>query len=302
MVDFKTRIFTESDNDIIGAEVIVFSDQGTRIGSIEIANAEDLNALREELEVIDETYFDETRLNAVLANSQESTTINATSISGYSSSDLAKVSQLSGYALTNHTHVKTSITDLYNYSISCSNYNPTIDTDISVTVKVTNQAGNPVVGHTVSILKNNSSWKSGTTGSNGEFTTTYTCSEWGLTTFSANNVKIQINVGGYRTTNPHQYYTVYEYQHRAGVRIHIPADISFTNAIKNINDSVIPHRLAPRYPVMQICANGITATANTAIGVRESADLQHTEIIVKSLSGADVSRNAYAYVEWDKKY
>lgn len=199
MVDFKTRIFTESDNDIIGAEVIVFSDQGTRIGSIEIANAEDLNALREELEVIDETYFDETRLNAVLANSQESTTINATSISGYSSSDLAKVSQLSDYALTNHTHVKTSITDLYNYSISCSNYNPTIDTDISVTVKVTNQAGNPVVGHTVSILKNNSSWKSGTTGSNGEFTTTYTCSEWGLTTFSANNVSLQIKVKGFKS-------------------------------------------------------------------------------------------------------
>ena len=198
MIDFKTRIFTESDNDIIGAEVIVFSDQGTRIGSIEIANAEDLNALREELEVIDETYFDETRLNAVLANSQESTTINATSISGYSSSDLAKVSQLSGYALTNHTHVKTSITDLYNYSISCSNYNPTIDTDISVTVKVTNQAGNPVVGHTVSILKNNSSWKSGTTGSNGEFTTTYTCSEWGLTTFSANNMYNQIKVTGFK--------------------------------------------------------------------------------------------------------
>ena len=198
MVDFKTRIFTESDNDIIGAEVIVFSDQGTRIGSIEIANAEDLNALREELEVIDETYFDETRLNAVLANSQESTTINATSISGYSSSDLAKVSQLSDYALTNHTHVKTSITDLYNYSISCSNYNPTIDTDISVTVKVTNQAGNPVVGHTVSILKNNSSWKSGTTESNGEFTTTYTCSEWGLTTFSANNNSTQILVKGWK--------------------------------------------------------------------------------------------------------
>ena len=198
MVDFKTRIFTESDNDIIGAEVIVFSDQGTRIGSIEIANAEDLNALREQLEVIDETYFDETRLNAVLANSQESTTINATSISGYSSSDLAKVSQLSGYALTNHTHVKTSITDLYNYSISCSNYNPTIDTDISVTVKVTNQAGNPVVGHTVSILKNNSSWKSGTTGSNGEFTTTYTCSEWGLTTFSANTSSTHILVEGWK--------------------------------------------------------------------------------------------------------
>ena len=249
MVDFKTRIFTESDNDIIGAEVIVFSDQGTRIGSIEIANAEDLNALREQLEVIDETYFDETRLNAVLANSQESTTINATSISGYSSSDLAKVSQLSGYALTNHTHVKTSITDLYNYSISCSNYNPTIDTDISVTVKVTNQAGNPVVGHTVSILKNNSSWKSGTTGSNGEFTTTYTCSEWGLTTFSAKNHNTQIRVAGFRKIVENATYSLYVDEstrtaqitaHRTGV------SIASGQSYSNYGDFVIPTKYYPK--------------------------------------------------------
>ena len=48
-------------------------------------------------------------------------------------------------------------------------------------------------------MKNNSSWKSGTTGSNGEFTTTYTCSEWGLTTFSANNVSLQIKVKGFKS-------------------------------------------------------------------------------------------------------
>lgn len=247
MVDFKTRIFTESDNDIIGAEVIVFSDQGTRIGSIEIANAEDLNALREELEVIDETYFDETRLNAVLANSQESTTINATSISGYSSSDLAKVSQLSGYALTNHTHVKTSITDLYNYSISCSNYNPTIDTDISVTVKVTNQAGNPVVGHTVSILKNNSSWKSGTTGSNGEFTTTYTCSEWGLITFSASNEKLQCNVTGFREIQHNITYYLYvdESQRLAQIRVNRSNVTITTGDGFKYNDFSIPSKYRP---------------------------------------------------------
>ena len=248
MVDFKTRIFTESDNDIIGAEVIVFSDQGTRIGSIEIANAEDLNALREELEVIDETYFDETRLNAVLANSQESTTINATSISGYSSSDLAKVSQLSGYALTNHTHVKTSITDLYNYSISCSNYNPTIDTDISVTVKVTNQAGNPVVGHTVSILKNNSSWKSGTTGSNGEFTTTYTCSEWGLITFSANTKQLQIFITGFKFIQSNITYNLYvdESQRLAQIRVN-RSNVTINNGDGfNYSDFTIPSQYRPK--------------------------------------------------------
>ena len=255
MVDFKTRIFTESDNDIIGAEVIVFSDQGTRIGSIEIANAEDLNALREELEVIDETYFDETRLNTVLANSQESTTINATAISGYSSSDLAKVSQLSDYALASHTHVKTNITDLYNYSISCSNYNPTIDTDISVTVKVTNQAGNPVTGHTVNILKNNSSWRSGTTGSNGEFTTTYTCSEWGLTTFSANTTSAQIRVKGWKqyhydsATNGWYIRILYNETHTK-VIINDPASVSFTTTETNyITDVLTDSWIRPLKPI-----------------------------------------------------
>ena len=281
MVDFKTRIFTESDNDIIGAEVIVFSDQGTRIGSIEIANAEDLNALREQLEVIDETYFDETRLNAVLANSQESTTINATSISGYSSSDLAKVSQLSGYALTNHTHVKTSITDLYNYSISCSNYNPTIDTDISVTVKVTNQAGNPVVGHTVSILKNNSSWKSGTTGSNGEFTTTYTCSEWGLITFSANTVNKQILVKGYKTIKDD-----------SGIRVRVNGDsveckivissTTFTTSFTQFTGQTIPEGYRPNTTITMPSYSN----TNLLVAVQPNGNIMRRSMTGSNYTGA----------------
>ena len=281
MVDFKTRIFTESDNDIIGAEVIVFSDQGTRIGSIEIANAEDLNALREQLEVIDETYFDETRLNAVLANSQESTTINATSISGYSSSDLAKVSQLSGYALTNHTHVKTSITDLYNYSISCSNYNPTIDTDISVTVKVTNQAGNPVVGHTVSILKNNSSWKSGTTGSNGEFTTTYTCSEWGLITFSANTVNKQILVKGYKTIKDD-----------SGIRVRVNGDsvecrivissTTFTTSFTQFTGQTIPEGYRPNTTITMPSYSN----TNLLVAVQSNGNIMRRSMTGSNYTGA----------------
>ena len=281
MVDFKTRIFTESDNDIIGAEVIVFSDQGTRIGSIEIANAEDLNALREELEVIDETYFDETRLNAVLANSQESTTINATSISGYSSSDLAKVSQLSGYALTNHTHVKTSITDLYNYSISCSNYNPTIDTDISVTVKVTNQAGNPVVGHTVSILKNNSSWKSGTTGSNGEFTTTYTCSEWGLTTFSANNKSIQVNVTGYRTIKDDSGIRVRANGDSVECRVVI-SSTTFTTSFTHFTGQTIPEGYRPNTTITMPSYSN----TNLLVAVQPNGNIMRRSMTGNNYTGA----------------
>ena len=38
----------------------------------------------------------------------------------------------------------------------------------------------------------------GTTNSSGQFTLTYTCSEWGLITFSANNTSNQINVVGWK--------------------------------------------------------------------------------------------------------
>lgn len=300
MVDFKTRIYTESEDDIIGAEVLVYSDNGDRIGSIEIVNAEDLNDLREQLSVIDETYFTESRLNAILANAQETTNINATELSGFASSDFAKVTQLSNYALSNHTHVKTNISDLYNYSISCSDYNPTIDSEISVTVKVTNQAGNPVSGQSVSIAKNNVSWKNGVTGSNGEFTTTYTCSEWGLVTFSANNKNIQVRVTGWRTVATNQYYLLAENNGHVRLKIHINTNINFSTNWTLIYDNFIPLDYAPVYPVASIVYSSSTATNSLAIGVRETNDSK-VEIMGKSLTGSSVSSHAYCVLEWTKK-
>lgn len=110
-------------------------------------------------------------------------------------------------------------------------------------------------------------------------------------------------MGGYKETSVNNgVYTIYEYEERVGLKIHINTAISFTSAIRIVNDQHIPHRLAPRYPVMIVCANGTSATQNTAIGVRESNDLEHTEVIVKSLTGETISTQAYAYIEWDKKY
>lgn len=66
-------------------------------------------------------------------------------------------------------------------------------------MKVTNRAtGNPVVGVTVPVLKNNETWQSGTTGVNGTFSLTYTADTWGLVMFSTNTNSVQINVGGWR--------------------------------------------------------------------------------------------------------
>lgn len=199
MVDFNVRTYSEDDGRIIGAEVTVISTSGDNLGSISVANAETLAEMQAQLAVIDETYFTEERLAEILENINESQEINATKLSGFVSSDFAKVSQLSAYAPASHTHPVSQITNLYDYQITASSYNVNIDSSVNITVKVTNRAtGRPVTGVTVPVLKNNSTWKSGTTGVNGTFSLSYTADTWGLTTFSANTVNTQINVKGYK--------------------------------------------------------------------------------------------------------
>ena len=199
MVDFNTRIFTEDDGKIIGAEITVLSTSGDNLGSISVANAETLAEMQAQLAVIDETYFTEERLEEILANISENTSINATKLNGFLSSDFAKVSQLSNYAPVSHNHNINQINGLYDYQIYASNYNVNIDSTVNIIVKVTNRAtGNPVVGVTVPVLKNNETWQSGTTGVNGTFSLSYTADTWGLTTFSAKNHNCQIFVDGWK--------------------------------------------------------------------------------------------------------
>ena len=98
MVDFNTRIYSEDDGKIIGAEITVYSDSGNKLGSISVADAETLQEMQAQLALIDETYFTEERLEEILANISEATAINATRLNGFLSSDFAKASQLSNYA------------------------------------------------------------------------------------------------------------------------------------------------------------------------------------------------------------
>lgn len=246
MVDFNTRIFSEDDGKIIGAEITVYSDSGNKIGNISVADAETLEEMQAQLAVIDETYFTEARLQAILANTNENTPINATTLSGFLSSDFAKVSQLSNYAPLSHNHTKNQITDLYNYQITANKYNVDIDTDVTITVKVTNQLGNPVVGVTVPVLKDNQTWKSGTTGVNGTFSLTYTADTWGLVMFSANSINLQIRVTGWKTVYNQSYTTVKT--NGDLVKVYLWGNSFTANAWTNVGGTV-PTEYRPLYPI-----------------------------------------------------
>lgn len=102
--------------------------------------------------------------------------------------------------------------DNYNITnISVSNYNPSIDGTVTVTVTVKDVYGDAVSGETVLVTASagnftkyngstitSASSYTGTTNSSGQFTLTYTCSEWGIINFSANNTSKQIKTSGWK--------------------------------------------------------------------------------------------------------
>ena len=97
-------------------------------------------------------------------------------------------------------------------NIECSDYNPSIDGNITVTITVNDVYGDAVSGESVLVTASagnftkyngstitGASSYTGTTNSSGQFTLTYACSEWGLITFSAKNHNtLQILVKGYK--------------------------------------------------------------------------------------------------------
>ena len=84
-------------------------------------------------------------------------------------------------------------------NIECSDYNPSIDGNITVTITVNDVYGDAVSGESVTVTASEGTFTqlngsditaaasvTGTTNSSGQFTLTYSCSEWGLITFVAN--------------------------------------------------------------------------------------------------------------------
>ena len=96
-------------------------------------------------------------------------------------------------------------------NIECSDYNPQIDGNITVTITVTDVFGDAISNESVTVTASEGNFTqlngtsitaaatvTATTNISGQFTLTYNCSVWGLITFSANNTNNQINVVGWK--------------------------------------------------------------------------------------------------------
>ena len=194
MVDFETEVYYQEDTNMTGVRVLVASDVGDVIDTIQVTNKTDFDELMAILEDIDERYvkvadgssLSGETLDTILTNLGTGNTINASHLGGQPNTYYAKAT---------HTHTAEDVSGIYQYDISISNYNPNIGDEITVTAKVTDYNDTPVNNKLITIKKDNSNWANGVkTNSNGEYTKKFTATTAGVVNFGIKNAKAQVNV------------------------------------------------------------------------------------------------------------
>ena len=188
-------------------------------------------------------------------------------------------------------------------SVECSDYNPSIDEDITVTITVTDVYEDPIEGENVTVTASEGTFTqlngsditsdssvTGTTNSSGQFTLTYNCSEWGLITFTANNTSTQVHVTGWREITAgtgklwvnDETKTAVFYFTRTGA---ITTEISYAAAI--------PSGYRPYSNVRMIAHNSTSAV--TKVGVEGDGTVRLTSSSYSSTSLTVSCQITYAY-------
>ncbi len=111
MVQIKTKVYNYSaDEKIIGAEVIVYDEDGDKIKSIVVVDETEIQELRDQLDSLDENYVDHEELTQILTNTDESITINATTLNGVAGDQFVLESSLLNRRMTPTSHSSSSTT------------------------------------------------------------------------------------------------------------------------------------------------------------------------------------------------
>lgn len=169
-------------------------------------------------------------------------------------------------------------------NITASEYNPTIDSTVTVTITVNDVYDDPVENKYVTTTCNigkftklNNQTISDTqsvtaqTDSNGEISLTYTCSEWGLVTFSANEKNIQTRITGWKQILNHTNYTIY--CNGEFVRIDFHHDSNST--LPKTYDYTLPTGYYPKYNIGTISSSMDSNGVHYAVlGATNSGDLR----------------------------
>ena len=180
----------------------------------------------------------------------------------------------------------------YRYEMTSSNYNPTIDSTITITVVVKSVFGNPVENKSLTLYDNGSSVGSATTNSSGVATWTVTFNNWDNHHFTCNTATLDIMANGYKsiwsnaTTNP----TIRLYRNKNNARLYLNAHkTNFTTTWVQYGSSAFMSSVAPMQAVVRL-----NNDATVLFSISNTGTLQW-----KSNTGATLNnKTVYAQIDW----
>jgi len=104
MVTFKTKVYKVEEEDVIGAEVTIYSEAGDKIKEIYITSAEALNDLENRLTDLEARPVNQEQVIEIINN----LAVNATTLEGRHSSDFAEANHTHNYAPIPHNSSNTN--------------------------------------------------------------------------------------------------------------------------------------------------------------------------------------------------
>ena len=170
----------------------------------------------------------------------------------------------------------------YRYELSSSNYNPTIDSTITITCTCKNVLGNPIANKTLELMMNGVSQGTSTTNANGIATWSITFSDWGNKHFHIGNANLDLVVTGWKTVAQGTWYNLKtngEFVELTMFGSHsVNISTNWTTALSIANDTYRPQQIVMgigyNQTLYQIKTNGDiqiarfngSATSTTATG------------------------------------
>lgn len=160
------------------------------------------------------------------------------------------------------------------YDIWASNYNPTINSTVTISITVTDGDNQPVTNHSFTLYVDDTTPVSLTTDNNGFASHTYTCSNWGIHTFNTPSSATQIKVKGYKQVVNETKYQVYENEESYYVVINTNVTFSSTSWA---TDFTIPSPYRPLIHIPLSCSDRQTSGRFTSDGTVQVVNLGTTQ-------------------------
>lgn len=124
-------------------------------------------------------------------------------------------------------------------------YNINIDGTAYIKVKLFDFNGDPVVGESVTLYYDDAtSIYTGSTDGNGEISTSHTCSEWGIHTFSTKTQTTQVKVDGWKEHTGVTIARVYYNKDYVWIKFSV-ASTSFPTSFTGFEGQKLPASLSP---------------------------------------------------------